>query len=46
VLHPAVGLLVLVFIAVLNIYKPRGPTGFGERARSGRPRPANKSSKV
>ena len=46
VLHPAVGLLVLVFIAVLNIYKPRGLTGFGQRARSGRPRPAHKSSKV
>ena len=37
VLHPAVGLLVLVFIAVLNIYKPRGLTGLGQRARSQRP---------
>jgi hypothetical protein len=30
VLHPAVGVLVLVFVAVLNIYKPRGVTGFGQ----------------
>jgi hypothetical protein len=36
VLHPAVGLLVLVFIAVLNIYKPRGMTGLGQRAPSAR----------
>jgi hypothetical protein len=46
VLHPAVGLLVLVFVAVLNIYKPRGMTGFGQRARSGRPGPPIKSSKI
>ena len=39
-----VGLLVLVFVAVLNIYKPRGLTGFGQGARSQRPEPAHKSS--
>jgi hypothetical protein len=39
VLHPGVGLLVLVFIAVLNVYKPRGLTGFGQRTRSRRLRP-------
>jgi hypothetical protein len=43
VLHPALGLLVLVFVAVLNIYKPRGLTGFGQRGRP-RPEPAHKSS--
>jgi hypothetical protein len=36
VLHPGVGLLVLIFVAVLNIYKPRGLTGYGQRARSRR----------
>jgi hypothetical protein len=40
VLHPGVGLLVLSFIAVLNIYKPRGLTGYGQRAQSRRLRPA------
>jgi hypothetical protein len=34
VLHPAGGLLVLIFVAVLNIYKPRGLTGYGQGARS------------
>ena len=28
VLHPALGLVVLVVVAVLNVYKPRGVTGF------------------
>ena len=40
VLHPGVGLVVLSFIAVLNIYKPRGLTGYGQRAQSRRLRPA------
>ena len=31
VLHPAVGLMVLVVVAVLNIYKPRGVTAYGRR---------------
>lgn len=31
VLHPAVGLAVLVVVAVLNIYKPRGLTPYGQR---------------
>ena len=44
VLHPAVGVLVLVFVAVLNIYKPRGVTGFGQRARSSGFRAATDSS--
>jgi hypothetical protein len=29
VLHPALGLVVLVVVAVLSVYKPRGATGFG-----------------
>lgn len=36
VLHPALGLVLLVVIAALNIYKPRGQTGWGR----GRPRRA------
>ena len=44
VLHPGVGLLVLVFVAVLNVYKPHGLTGFGQRTRSRRLRPAADSS--
>ena len=31
VLHPAVGLLVLVVVAALNLYKPRGTTRYGQR---------------
>ncbi|HEU5099786.1 MAG TPA: hypothetical protein VFU22_12235 [Roseiflexaceae bacterium] len=27
--HPSVGLLVLLVITVLNIYKPRGVTAYG-----------------
>lgn len=30
-LHPAVGLVVLVVVLVLNVYKPRGETGLGLR---------------
>jgi hypothetical protein len=32
--HPALGLLVLVVVAVLNLYKPRGVTGYGQRRRA------------
>jgi hypothetical protein len=31
VMHPALGLVVLVLVAVLNTYKPRGLTRFGQR---------------
>lgn len=31
VLHPALGLVVLVVVAVLNVFKPRGATGFGRQ---------------
>jgi hypothetical protein len=30
IVHPAVGIGVLVVVAVLNIYKPRGQTGLGK----------------
>lgn len=33
VLHPALGLVVLVVVAVLNVYKPRGVTAFGRKRR-------------
>lgn len=31
VLHPGVGLVVLLVVLVLNVYKPRGTTGYGRR---------------
>jgi hypothetical protein len=31
VFHPALGLVVLVVVAVLNVYKPRGVTGLGRK---------------
>jgi hypothetical protein len=31
VLHPALGLVVLVVVAVLNVYKPQGVTGLGRK---------------
>ena len=31
VLHPALGLVVLIVVAVLNVYKPRGVTPYGRR---------------
>jgi hypothetical protein len=33
VVHPGAGIGVLVVVAVLNIFKPRGLTGFGQRKR-------------
>jgi Predicted integral membrane protein (DUF2269) len=30
-LHPGLGLIVLLVIQVLNVYKPRGLTGYGQR---------------
>jgi hypothetical protein len=29
--HPVIGLMVLLMILVLNVYKPRGMTGYGQR---------------
>jgi hypothetical protein len=34
IVHPAVGISVLVIVAVLNIFKPRGQTGLGQRKGS------------
>ena len=34
VFHPAVGLVVLLAVQVLNLYKPKGVTGFGRRRQS------------
>jgi hypothetical protein len=45
VLHPALGVLVLVVIAVLNVYKPRGLTPYGRRQATGRrPGPAGRAA--
>lgn len=33
VVHPALGLAVLVVVAVLNLYKPRGLSGYGRAPR-------------
>jgi hypothetical protein len=33
VVHPALGLVVLAVVAVLNIFKPRGLTAYGQRRR-------------
>ncbi len=30
-IHPRIGLVVLLVIQVLNVYKPRGMTGYGQR---------------
>jgi hypothetical protein len=39
ILHPALGIGVLVVVAVLNIYKPRGQTGLAQQKRpSAKPR--------
>jgi hypothetical protein len=35
IVHPAVGIGILIVVAVLNVYKPRGQTGLGQRGRSG-----------
>jgi hypothetical protein len=34
ILHPALGLVVLIVVAVLNIYKPRGLTAYGHRQQA------------
>ena len=40
VLHPAGGLLVLIVVAVLNLYKPRGLTPYDQRSRKKSERPS------
>jgi hypothetical protein len=34
VVHPAVGLVVLVVVTVLNVHKPRGLTPYGQRKQA------------
>lgn len=34
--HPAIGLVVLLAVLVLNVYKPRGLTAYGQRKQYGR----------
>jgi hypothetical protein len=47
VLHPALGLVVLIVIAVLNIIKPRGMTRYGQkRAQERAARSAVRASRV
>ncbi|WP_433786845.1 DUF2269 domain-containing protein [Actinomycetospora sp. CA-101289] len=43
-LHPSVGLLVLLVITVLNVFKPRGTTSLGQRALQRRRRVAGASA--
>jgi hypothetical protein len=38
VLHPALGLLVLLVITVLNVHKPRGLTPYGQRKQTREPK--------
>jgi hypothetical protein len=35
IVHPAVGIAILIVVAVLNIYKPRGQTGLIKHNRAG-----------
>jgi uncharacterized membrane protein len=38
VLHPAVGLLVLIVVTVLNVHKPRGLTPYGQHKQTSEPK--------
>jgi hypothetical protein len=42
VLHPALGLLVLIVITVLNVHKPRGLTPYGQHKQTGEPKRSTK----
>jgi len=39
VVHPALGIVVLVVVAALNIHEPSGLTGFGQRRQPARRAP-------
>jgi hypothetical protein len=43
VLHPALGLFVLIVIAVLNVHKPRGLTPYGQHKQAKEPKSNTKS---
>ncbi|HKN45569.1 MAG TPA: hypothetical protein VJW23_16785, partial [Propionibacteriaceae bacterium] len=42
VLHPAVGLIVLIVITVLNVHKPRGLTPYGQHKQTKKPKGSTK----
>ena len=42
VLHPALGLLVLIVITVLNVHKPRGLTPYGQHKQTREPKRSTK----
>jgi hypothetical protein len=43
VLHPALGILVLGVVTVLNVHKPRGLTPYGRRKQTKEPKGNTKS---
>jgi hypothetical protein len=43
VLHPALGLLVLIVITVLNVHKPRGLTPYGQHKQTKEPKGSTKN---
>jgi hypothetical protein len=43
VLHPALGLLVLIVITVLNVHKPRGLTRYGQHKQTKEPKGSTKN---
>jgi hypothetical protein len=42
VLHPALGLLVLIVVTVLNVHKPRGLTPYGQQKQAKEPKGSTK----
>lgn len=44
--HPALGIVVLVVVAALNIQKPRGLTRFGQRPQSDKAQLSSKQQKL
>jgi hypothetical protein len=42
--HPGVGLVVLLVVLVLNVYKPRGMTRYGQRRQAGRRDPLRETA--
>jgi hypothetical protein len=46
VLHPALGLLVLIVITVLNVHKPRGLTPYGQHKQAKEPKGSTRNRAV
>jgi hypothetical protein len=44
--HPALGIVVLVVVAALNIQKPRGLTAWGQRPQSDKASAVKQTTKV